>query len=289
MQRESIEFCLTYLLHDCLKIARQGHKEMIQNALNIIEKLSQTTKRFWRLDPRSFVEYYEKSEAFYRALFKIYRDVIEFRRNSIVSPQTVGPVFSSYYLSYTEELGYHIKHGLITTHKLEDGESFMVIDDTLEGEYPVPEAESVEVILPGFINLHTHTKYNFQGSVNFGTKFNYRFEWRQLEYEGRHVVSEDKILKRLFSPAEDQSKDTYSDIFKTEVEKGYTEADLLQFKRYVKMYTHLQSVISGTTSIFMECEYEKKEKFPEIIRSTIIKDPNSKNITSNDLYVIWRN
>ena len=61
------------------------------------------------------------------------------------------------------------------------------------------------------------------------------------------------------------------------------------FKKYIKMYTQLQSVISGTTTLFLECEYEKAQKYPDISRTTIIKDSSSKNITTNDLYDKWRN
>lgn len=55
----------------------------------------------------------------------------------------------------------------------------------------------MEVVLPGFINLHTHTKYSFQGKVDFARRFNYRFEWRGEDIEGRHIISEAKLLEML--------------------------------------------------------------------------------------------
>jgi hypothetical protein len=142
------------------------------------------------------------------------------------------------------------------------------------------------VILPGFINMHTHTKYNFQGKVDFGNRFNYRFEWRQVEYEGKYIVSEEKLLKHMCP-----HNTIPEDIFRM-TGPEYCDIDRHKFRQNVKLYTQLQAAISGTTTIFMECGYERMREnmtYPDLIRHTIVQDVTAKNITSNDLYVIWRN
>ena len=58
------------------------------------------------------------------------------------------------------------------------------------------------------------------------------------------------------------------------------------------MYTQLQGLIGGTTTIFQESKFDVDNILPDIIRNTIvpkIPDKQTFNITSNDIYVIWRN
>ena len=39
----------------------------------------------------------------------------------------------------------------------------------------------------------------------------------------------------------------------------------------------------------MECEYETRRSYHDLIRTTNVSDKTSKNISSNDLYMLWRN
>ena len=130
--------------------------------------------------------------------------------------------YIGYFLSYHDYRGFSIRYGEVSIVK-KDKECLLMVN-RLPPPQELPQGD-VEIMIPGFINLHTHTKFSFQGNVNFGSIFSGRFEWRQAQFEGKHIIDVSKSL--------DKSPESQS-----------------EFKKYVKLYTQLQALIGGTTTIF---------------------------------------
>ena len=84
-----------------MKIAQPFQREIVTNGLTIMEKPTPNIKKFWRLDPRKEVEYLEKTEPFYKRIYQIYIEVVEYRRKSLVGDARSSHQFQNcLYLAY---------------------------------------------------------------------------------------------------------------------------------------------------------------------------------------------
>jgi hypothetical protein len=52
---QAIEFALIFLLRKCLEETQPWQRKLVTNVLEILEKPTPNTKKFWRLDPRKWV------------------------------------------------------------------------------------------------------------------------------------------------------------------------------------------------------------------------------------------